>query len=311
MKLGLFLHGHFYEKLCGKPAFKYVNDENKKVRETHILSSGDLYRLTPEAVRLMLDCGVECIELFNTPEKLNAIIPFLKDLNNIDIIIHEFDNCDGYPSTNTIAAANNYQLAVIRENLKWLIDIAMRMNAQKIVLHTPRLDTLDFINKKIDADFVDTVRNKWLELLHTCSGFAEKCGVILAVENEVNKENEWHLIQCAEDLAAAVDEIHSPNVKCAFDVAHANIGFSPLKYAQCLGERITHVHWHDNDGLKDQHLPPGKGNIDFTAVMKYLLAAEAKNREEITLTLECDKPSVDYEAELRKVKIMRDKILRG
>lgn len=307
MKIGLFLHGHFYEEQCGKPAFRNIIENGRKT-EIRMLPATELYRLTPDAIDAMLKCGVECIELFNAPEKLKAIIPVLKDLNNTDIIIHEFDNGDGYPSTNTIAVANNHQLAVIRENLKWLIDIARQMNAKKIVLHTPRIDALYVSRQRMDENFPTEVRMKWLELLRSCVSFAEKCGIVLAIENEVDTKNEWHLIQRAEALAAVVDEINTPNLKCTFDVAHANIGFSPLKYAQCLNTRITHVHWHDNDGLKDQHLPPGKGNIDFIPVMKYLLDLEAKNKEEITLTLECDKPIADYEEEFRKVKKIRDEI---
>jgi sugar phosphate isomerase/epimerase len=30
-----------------------------------------------------------------------------------------------------------------------------------------------------------------------------------------------------------------------------------------MGPRLKHVHLHDNHGQSDQHLPVGKGSIDF------------------------------------------------
>jgi sugar phosphate isomerase/epimerase len=37
-----------------------------------------------------------------------------------------------------------------------------------------------------------------------------------------------------------------------------------------LGDRISHVHIHDNVGKKDEHLPLGKGTINWKQVMDKL-----------------------------------------
>ena len=37
-----------------------------------------------------------------------------------------------------------------------------------------------------------------------------------------------------------------------------------------LTEKISHIHIHDNMGKKDEHLPLGKGTIDWKHVMKKL-----------------------------------------
>jgi|GEM_PF-2451370 len=306
MKIGLFLANHFYEKAGGRAAIQSLIDNGVLVGR-NCLSTRELCRLTPIALKDMAELGVECIELFNTAEKLDALAPYVKEMKDIDVIIHEFDDGDGYPSSNRIGTEDKQLRTVIREHLKWLIEIAGRMGAGKIVLHTPTL-MLKEINPG-DKSFPRRVKDLWVELLRECASVAAGRKVILAVENEVAKPHEgaWRLVRRPEDLIAAVDEIASEYVKCTFDVAHANVGFSPLEYAAVLGKRISHVHWHDNDGTKDQHLAPGMGNIDFTAIMKFLLALEKQGVDEITVTLECDKPEVDYEGEFFKLKALRDK----
>ncbi|MDD5678156.1 MAG: sugar phosphate isomerase/epimerase [Kiritimatiellae bacterium] len=309
MKTGLFLANHFYEKAGGRPAIQGLIEYGVMVGRSS-LSTRELCRLTPIALKEMAGLGVECVELFNTAEKLDALASQVKELKDTCIIIHEFDDEDGYPSSNRIGGEDKQLRTVIREHLKWLIEIAGRMEAAKIVLHTPKL-MLTEINPG-DKSLPQRVRGLWVELLKHCAPFAARRKVILAVENEVARphEGEWRLVRRPQDLTAAVDEVASEYVKCTFDVAHANVGFSPLDYAAILGKRISHVHWHDNDGTKDQHLAPGMGNIDFTALMKFLLALEKQGADEITVTLECDKPAVDYEGAFRALNSLRNNIAR-
>jgi sugar phosphate isomerase/epimerase len=42
-----------------------------------------------------------------------------------------------------------------------------------------------------------------------------------------------------------------------------------------LGSRIVSVHTHDNNGMKDEHLWPGDGTIDWPAVCASLAALPA------------------------------------
>jgi len=39
-----------------------------------------------------------------------------------------------------------------------------------------------------------------------------------------------------------------------------------------LGSHIASVHIHDNNGLKDEHLWPGEGSIDWTLALQALRA---------------------------------------
>ena len=65
----------------------------------------------------------------------------------------------------------------------------------------------------------------------------------------------------------------APAVAFHLDVGHANIGDGPNRTAaflQAFGDRLAHVHVHDNDGTADQHLPLGEGTIDWPAIVEEL-----------------------------------------
>lgn len=62
-----------------------------------------------------------------------------------------------------------------------------------------------------------------------------------------------------------INEINSPYLKACLDIGHANV-YSNVNLTQWLDdykEELAYIHLHDNNGKKDQHLPIGRGNIDF------------------------------------------------
>lgn len=65
-----------------------------------------------------------------------------------------------------------------------------------------------------------------------------------------------------------------PEVKFHFDIGHANIQNDPIeitkKFFDNLKDRIEHVHIHDNNGERDEHLTLGCGNIDWQNIFELL-----------------------------------------
>ena len=45
---------------------------------------------------------------------------------------------------------------------------------------------------------------------------------------------------------------------------------SVLDYISLFKDRIVHIHWHDNHGMKDEHLAIGEGWIDHYKAVKAL-----------------------------------------
>ncbi len=72
------------------------------------------------------------------------------------------------------------------------------------------------------------------------------------------------------------------NLYFNLDIGHANIRpNNPIDFIKELHPKIKHVHLHDNDGEKDQHLPMGAGIIEWDELIR-----ELKKYYDGTITLE-------------------------
>jgi sugar phosphate isomerase/epimerase len=93
---------------------------------------------------------------------------------------------------------------------------------------------------------------------------AEAAGVRLMVENMGRS------FATADQLRPLFDA--APPARFHLDVGHAHLGRRPeqpnrtAELVDAFGDRLAHVHVHDNLGLEDLHLPLGAGSIDWPAV---------------------------------------------
>jgi len=103
-----------------------------------------------------------------------------------------------------------------------------------------------------------------LTALEHLGAFARPLGVQLLVENLTNDAT------TPEHLVTILDLGHLDNVGVCLDLGHANITVGIPEAVSVLGPRIVSLHVHDNHGMKDEHLWPGDGKIDWTAAGKLL-----------------------------------------
>lgn len=75
-----------------------------------------------------------------------------------------------------------------------------------------------------------------------------------------------HTSQCLDFAKRMNRETDSDIFKVCLDTGHSNFcGENPADAVRMLGrEYLGALHVHDNNGKADQHLIPGKGNIDWT-----------------------------------------------
>lgn len=79
------------------------------------------------------------------------------------------------------------------------------------------------------------------------------------------------LYRSPEEMGELIKMINRTNVGLTLDVGHAMVcGHKPADFLNLLSDHIFHVHLHDNDGVVDQHLPLGKGTIDYVGVIQSL-----------------------------------------
>jgi len=98
--------------------------------------------------------------------------------------------------------------------------------------------------------------------------FAADFGILIAVENMPDFPKIFG--KYPDEMQEMLDAVGSYNVGFTFDVGHANTVELIDEFLDQLGDRISHVHIHDNMGKKDEHLPLGEGNIDWKHVMERL-----------------------------------------
>ena len=105
--------------------------------------------------------------------------------------------------------------------------------------------------------------------LEHLGAFARPLGVRLLVENLISEPT------TPEHLDTILKIGHLNNVGICLDLGHAHITVGVAEAIATLGKRIVSVHVHDNHGMKDEHLWPGDGTIDWQPAVEALKALDA------------------------------------
>ncbi|RSL17193.1 sugar phosphate isomerase/epimerase [Edaphobacter aggregans] len=110
-----------------------------------------------------------------------------------------------------------------------------------------------------------------LTAIEHLKAFAHPLGVKVLLENLQNE------VTTPEHLLEILHVGHFSNVGITLDVGHAHLSDTGLDHAfELLKPRIAELHLHDNHGLKDEHLWPGSGSIDWTNLAKLTASLPAQ-----------------------------------
>jgi len=136
------------------------------------------------------------------------------------------------------------------------------------------------------AQAMDLYRDGLREVLATAQG----CGVDLLVEPEPHL-----LIERPEEFEELLAGLAHPRLGLNFDIGHFYcVGVDPAAAARRLARHIRHVHLEDIAPSREhKHLVPGRGAIDFPAVLSAL--ADGGYHGWVTVEL------YPYEAQAREV----------
>ncbi len=117
-------------------------------------------------------------------------------------------------------------------------------------------------------------KNWFQDYLSEISDFANERGIIIGVETG---SHEADYPGKPEELLRAIDDVEGVGI--TLDIGHAYLSAQNRKMdgeewishlVEMFGEDIVNVHVHDNHGTDDEHLPPGRGNIDFDMIIEKL-----------------------------------------
>ena len=115
----------------------------------------------------------------------------------------------------------------------------------------------------------ETFLHNFIDSMKQLADYAAQNQVELMLENVPSEEG--HPLESITCFGAVMSAV--PGLKFHFDVAHAfieNRMKGVKEYLDTFNDRLVHIHIHDNHGKQDEHLPLGRGKIDFRKVAKLL-----------------------------------------
>ena len=168
----------------------------------------------------------------------------------------------------------------VKKRMQMTFEMVKELKPEVLVMHSgiigdiKRWNLLDF--------WLEETTKFWKEEIKKY----EKEGIKIVIENLV--EEEPHI------LIKLCDAVNSNYFALCLDTGHMNVfsDLSPSIWVKKMGNRLQYVHLHDNNGENDEHLPVGKGNIDFDCFFNSI-----KNRDNTIIALELDNSTPEEKIE--------------
>jgi len=164
----------------------------------------------------------------------------------------------GAPAVNLVHPEKSRRIDAMDE-IKRALEAAEHIPFKKLIVH---------LGEKYDSWSLRTMEYATTALEHL-GAFAKPLGVRVLVENLTSDAT------TPEHLMTILEMAHLDQIDICLDLGHAHIAPGIAEAVNILGKRISEVHVHDNHGLKDQHLWPGDGTIDWPAALESLKALPA------------------------------------
>lgn len=159
----------------------------------------------------------------------------------------------GAPAINVLHPEKSRRIDAMDE-IKRALEAAERIPFKNLVLH---------LGEREDQWSQRTIEYAETALEHL-GAFAHPLGVRLLVENLLSEPT------TPSRLLTILEMGHLQNIGVCLDLGHAHITVGIAEAISVLSNKIVSVHVHDNHGMKDEHLWPGDGTIDWAEAAKGL-----------------------------------------
>jgi sugar phosphate isomerase/epimerase len=159
----------------------------------------------------------------------------------------------GAPAVNVVHPEKSRRIDSMDE-IKRALETAEHIPFKKLVVH---------LGEKYESWSLRAMEYATTALEHL-GAFARPLGVSVLVENLTSDAT------TPEHLLEILEMAHLDQIGVCLDLGHAHIAPGIAEAIGTLGKRIGELHVHDNHGLKDEHLWPGDGTIDWPAALEAL-----------------------------------------
>ena len=155
---------------------------------------------------------------------------------------------------------------VVKKRFLQIIEAAKFHSIKSVVFHSPYREYYqkdNFIKKSVEF---------WLEFEKNIPD-----DITIFIENIEDND--------PETFIKVIENINNSKIRCCFDIGHANCNSNiPINnWIDTLGDKIGHIHLHDNNGKSDEHLSLGKGNIPLVGAINKLIKLQ-----NVPFVLECN-----------------------
>jgi sugar phosphate isomerase/epimerase len=242
------------------------------------------HRLTTVWLERVWDAGFEAVEIFCARQHFDY-----RDKAQINELGHWFRDSElklhsihAPMYTDDVWGRSGPQSVIdISEPLKgkritMVDEIKRALEAAEVVPFRYMIQHIGVSGQEFDQRRLDSAFSSLEEL----KVFAGQRGVELLLENTPNE------LSNAERLNLFLGETHL-NLNYCFDIGHAHMSHGVEDQFERMKHRIRSTHLHDNDGVSDSHLFPGKGTIDWGKAMELLGA----HKNQYPLLLELREPA--------------------
>jgi sugar phosphate isomerase/epimerase len=164
----------------------------------------------------------------------------------------------GAPAVNLLHPEKARRIDAMDE-IKRALESAEQIQFRNLVLH---------LGERNDGWSLRTIEYAIAALEHL-GAFAHPLGVRLLVENLISDPT------TPSHLLTILEMGHLNQIGVCLDLGHAHLTMGVAEAIATLGPHIASVHVHDNHGVKDEHLWPGEGSIDWPFAVEALKALPA------------------------------------
>jgi sugar phosphate isomerase/epimerase len=224
-------------------------------------------KLTPALLTEMARHGIAAVEIFcarahfnyHSQDVVREIAGTLRDHNLALHALHAPAERDFNPMHESSAPLSICDPERVRrleavDEIKRALDVAEYLPFRYLVQHVGgSREAMD--GRRFDAAFSS------LEHLHI---FAKERGVTLALENTPGE------LATPERLRQFIIDTRLTDLRLCFDIGHAHLGDGVLASLEPMREFLATSHIHDNHGLKDEHLLPYEGTIEWKSALPAL-----------------------------------------
>jgi sugar phosphate isomerase/epimerase len=148
------------------------------------------------------------------------------------------------------------------------IDLCRELGGEVVTVHPGKFTYEIEPGTSVDTD--PLMKIQWdhnIESLKRINTHAESKGITLCLENLG-----WNdVAQSFEDMLKIRNEV-GDTLQFTLDIGHARINSERgvMEGFRVLGDNIRHIHFTDNFGEEDDHLPIGEGNTDYSSFFHLL-----------------------------------------